>query len=178
MARVPPVRRLTVAIGAPRYLNGVMNIRAVFAVAVAIWVAPAAARAEVSGPPRVIDGETLEVAGRRFRLVGIDAPDPAQTCEIRGRRYGCGEVSRTALMDLVAGVEVRCVPKKGTAFANCYAGGYDLSEGMVHAGWALAMPRAGTKYARIERRAEKAQRGLWQGKFDMPWVWRRYTKGP
>jgi endonuclease YncB( thermonuclease family) len=83
----------------------------------------------------------------------------------------------TALMDLVAGVDIRCVPRRGqnTApiMANCFAAGYDLSEGMVHTGWALAMPRAGTKYARIEAKAKQAKRGLWQGKFTPPWDWQR-----
>ena len=45
---------------------------------------------------------------------------------------------------------------------------------MVHTGWALAMPRKGTKYARIERRAERARRGLWQGRFTPPWAWKPY----
>jgi endonuclease YncB( thermonuclease family) len=137
---------------------------------------PAASKSEISGIPTVIDGETVELAGERFRLHGIDAPDPRQRCEIRGRVYNCGHVSKTALMDLVAGVEIRCVPRAstnaGARRATCYAGGYDLAEGMVHTGWAMAMPRDGGKYLRIERRAERARRGLWQGKFTAPWNWK------
>ncbi len=119
----------------------------------------------------------MRVAGKTFQLYGIDAPDIAQTCEIRGRTYNCGRVSMTALMDLVAGVDIRCMPRRGAAatpvIANCFAAGYDLSEGMVHTGWALAMPRDGTKYTRIEARAKNAKRGLWKGKFTPPWEWRR-----
>ena len=147
----------------------------VFAALVA-GLGPTAAHAEMAGAPTVIDGETLEVQGTRVRLYGIDAPDLAQTCTIRGRTYDCGNVSRTALMDLVAGVGVRCEPRRlardGAMLATCFAGGYDLAEGMVHTGWALASPRSGTKYARIERRAETAKRGLWQGPFLPPWTWR------
>ena len=141
-----------------------------------ILLTPAMAPAQVTGTPTVIDGETLVVAGRQFRLTGIDAPDLAQTCRIRNRSYGCGRVSRTALMDLVAGVRVRCIPVGGaagtTAQARCFADGYDLSEGMVYTGWALAMPRQNTRYARIEGGARKARRGLWQGPFVPPWQWR------
>jgi endonuclease YncB( thermonuclease family) len=137
---------------------------------------PTLSNAEVSGIPKVIDGETLELAGERFRLYGIDAPDPRQNCEIRGRDYNCGHVSKTALMDLVAGVKIRCVPKssgnEGKRIAICYAGGYDLAEGMVHTGWAMAMPRHGGKYLSIERQAERARRGMWQGKFTPPWNWK------
>lgn len=148
----------------------------VAAVAIVLLAGLSARAGDVAGTPTVVDGETIEVAGRRFRLYGIDAPDPRQSCEIRGRTYACGNVARTALMDLVARVAVRCRPRagapEGMPFATCFAGGYDLSEGMVYTGWAMAMPRSGTKYARIERAAEKARRGLWQGEFVMPWAWR------
>ena len=138
-------------------------------------MATGATAAELAGPPKVIDGETLEVAGQRLRLYGVDAPDLRQTCEIRGRTYNCGRVSRTALMDLVAGVDVRCRTrgrKVGDAMlASCQAAGYDLAAGMVHTGWAMAYPREGTTYARIEKQAAKAKRGLWQGAFVPPWEW-------
>tara|TARA_Y100000590_G_scaffold346575_1_gene396905 strand:+ start:200 stop:343 length:144 start_codon:yes stop_codon:yes gene_type:complete len=32
--------------------------------------------ADIVGPPKVFDGETLEVNGKRLGLWGIDAPDP------------------------------------------------------------------------------------------------------
>ena len=34
---------------------------------------PAVALADVTGPARVIDGDTIEIAGERIRLHGIDA---------------------------------------------------------------------------------------------------------
>ena len=133
--------------------------------------------ADIKGKPTVIDGETLEVGGKRFKLWGIDAPEPKQTCTIRRRDYNCGRISTTALMDLVAGVNVTCRPVKGTKnIARCYAGGYELSEGMIHTGWALAMPRDHVRFAPIERKAAAARRGLWQGEFVMPWDWRASQK--
>ena len=141
----------------------------------AILGASTAGAAELHGLPTVIDGETLVVAGQRLKLYGVDAPDLRQTCEIRGRTYNCGRISRTALMDLVAGVTVRCRTRGektgGVTVASCQAGGYDLSAGMVHTGWAMAYPREGTTYARIEKKAAKAKRGLWQGAFVPPWEW-------
>lgn len=135
-------------------------------------VFPASA-ADITGTPTIIDGETLEVGGKRFRLWGIDAPDPRQTCTIRKREYNCGRISTTALMDLVAGVKVKCRPlAKSPGIARCYAGGYELSEGMVHTGWALAMPRDHARFAPIEKRAAAKRHGLWQGEFVMPWDWK------
>ena len=157
--------------------NSIARFLAAFLTAFLVHGVAVMAETATVGPPEVVDGETVRVAGKTFRLYGIDAPDIAQTCEIRGRTYNCGRVSMTALMDLVAGVSIRCVPRRGAGTspvtANCFAAGYDLSEGMVHTGWALAMPRGGTKYARIEARAKNAKRGLWKGKFMMPWEWRR-----
>jgi endonuclease YncB( thermonuclease family) len=153
-------------------------LRTIVVLAAVSGATSATAETAVVGPAEVIDGETLRIGTATFRLHGIDAPDPAQTCEIRGRIYNCGRVSATALMDLVVAVPVRCVKRRDAPagsdpiLANCFADGYDLSEGMVHTGWALAMPRDGTKYARIEAKAREARRGLWKGKFTMPWEWR------
>jgi endonuclease YncB( thermonuclease family) len=43
------------------------------------------AREQHAGTARVIDGDTLDLAGTRIRLFGIDAPEGGQTCRI-GRR--------------------------------------------------------------------------------------------
>ena len=47
---------------------------------------PAVALADVTGPARVIDGDTIEITGERICLHGIDAPESGQSC----RRQGVG----------------------------------------------------------------------------------------
>lgn len=132
--------------------------------------------AEIAGTPRIIDGRTLEVAGRRITLFGIDAPDPDQVCRHGGRDYQCGKVARAALWDLVAGLDVSCTPEveapDGSIAAICTAGGSSLNENMVYAGWALADRAATDRYVQTEADAKKARRGLWKGEFELPWKWR------
>jgi endonuclease YncB( thermonuclease family) len=38
----------------------------------------------LSGPARVIDGDTIELEGERVRLHGIDTPEARQLCEVDG----------------------------------------------------------------------------------------------
>ncbi len=132
---------------------------------------------ELTGKPEIITGDSLSVAGRRLRLYGIDAPEAGQSCRLgNGKSYDCGLVSKTALIDLTAGVAITCRLRDGKSdtfpYATCFAGGYDLSHGMAHTGWALAFPRDIARYRRAEERAHKARRGLWRGAFVVPWRWR------
>ena len=133
------------------------------------------AGAELRGTPQVIAGDLIELQGRRLRLDGVDAPEPGQRCALEARLYDCGEVARTALLDLTAGSEVRCRPlgpgPAGSTMARCTAAGYDLSEGMVYTGWALAAPAAATRYGAVQEQARRAKHGLWRGRFVAPWDW-------
>lgn len=122
---------------------------------------------DVVGSARVIDGATVEVEGRRLRLEGIAAPAPGTRCRLRGNEQDCGRISTAALIDLTAGVEIACLlradtAQDGTRYARCHADGYDLSEGMVHAGWARADLGQTDRYVAFEAEARAARRGMWR----------------
>ncbi len=163
-----------------------LSHRLALAVTLTLGQVGLAAAADWIGPPKVIDGDTLEVRGKVFRLHGIDAPELGQACAIRGRLYDCGLVARTALLDLTAGAKVVCTlltrsnddPAKEGQPGRCAAGGYDLSEGMAYTGWALARRDRTTRYLRFEAQARSAGRGLWKGAFVTPWDWRRGQRLP
>lgn len=101
----------------------------------ALLLSAGAALAQLTGPPRVIDGDTLEVAVQRVRLYGIDAPELDQLCQHARRDYPCGRLARAALWDLVAGLDVSCAPEDAapaedrSILATCTTD--DLSAGLA-----------------------------------------------
>ncbi len=131
----------------------------------------------LTGPATVIDGSHLEVTGRRFKIYGIDAPDPDQTCEDKqGKDYPCGIEARRTLAQLVQGSEVSCQPRGpnqlNETLATCSAGQTDLAQALVAAGWALADRARTLYYEEDELKARTAKLGLWQGAFLSPVEWR------
>lgn len=144
------------------------------------------------GPVTVVDGNTLAFGARRVRLFGSDAPDLGQSCWYHKRRFACGKVARDALMDLLTAQRVVCraVGAKagggrddaGRVRVRCLADGYDVAENMVHTGWAVATRGAAgplvARYAVTERKARKARRGLWRGRFIRPAAWRARAHRP
>lgn len=160
-------------------------LRALFCAAVAVGagrflldVAPAAA--DVSGVARVIDGDTIEVAGERVRLSGIDAPETRQTCEIGGLEWPCGRNATANLAQEADGRTVVCRGNKrdryGRLLAVCYLGDIDLNGQMVANGWALAYRHYSKQYVSQEAAARASGAGLWRGQFVEPWEWRKQTR--
>ncbi len=134
----------------------------------------------LSGQARIIDGDTLAVAGERIRLNGIDAPESRQTCGRDGRQWACGKASTQALHRLIGPNEVLCRidrrDKYGRGIGACFVNGRDLQHELVRQGLALAYRRYSTRYVPAEDEAREAQRGLWSGSFIEPWRWRRHQK--
>ena len=138
---------------------------------------PVPAFADITGQPRVIDGDTLEVAGQRIRLHGIDAPESKQLCRRNGERWRCGKDATSALKAWLGNRAVSCEELDRDRYrrvvARCAVGGVDIGEWMVSQGWAVAYYLYSYDYSRAEQRAKSARRGLWAGEFEKPWKWRK-----
>lgn len=150
------------------------------AVAVAGWVAVPAVAEDLRGQATVIDGDTIDIAGARIRLHGIDAPESRQSCSLNGSDWRCGESATLALEHEASGRTVVCKGSKrdryGRTIAVCFLDGVDLNAMMVRAGYALAYRRYSKDYVGEEDAARTARRGMWRGNFVEPWKWRRGTR--
>ena len=132
---------------------------------------------DLQGGASVIDGDTIEIHGTRIRLNGIDAPESGQRCQnARGTAWRCGQQAALALSDRIGRRQVNCqqtdTDRYGRVVADCFAGGENLNRWMVREGWAVAYRQYSTAYIAAEDDARTGQRGIWQGRFDMPWDWR------
>ena len=129
---------------------------------IAIMTAIAGPAAAADNETRVIDGGRIAVVGIDHVLYGISAPEPGMRCRLRGRMRDCGRIARAGLMDLTAGGQVACAPAPAHPGKSlCRSDGYDLSEGMVHTGWARAAPDAPRYLEDLMIVACRHGRGLW-----------------
>ena len=148
---------------------------------VAVWAMSAAGQTagprDLMGQVSVIDGDTLELHGRRIRLHGIDAPESGQACQrASGGAWRCGQEAALALAREIGHAPVRCegrsLDRYGRFIAVCFKGRQDLGRWMVAQGFAVAYRRYALDYVVEEDRAHRNHQGLWAGNFEMPWDWR------
>src|SRR5260221_3622828 len=133
--------------------------------------------AEISGLPRIVDGDTVQIGSTKIRFAGIDAPETDQVClDGKGERWACGITSRDELIKYSAGRPWECdligTDRYGSALGKCFVEGEDISAWMVRSGCALSFVRYSHEYDRDEAAAREAKAGLWAGAFIAPWDWR------
>lgn len=144
-----------------------------------IAVASAAAADEIIGRASVVDGDTIEIHGKRIRLDGIDAPESSQVCtDSKGLKYRCGKTAADALDKKLIGKTVQCVlsgyDRYGRALATCAVQGENINQWLVREGYALAFRKYSSAYVPDEDAARAAKKGLWSGTFEAPWEYRRH----
>ena len=123
---------------------------------------------------RVIDADTVDIDGVRWRLHGIDAPESRQTCRAWGRTWNCGAAATAALMSRAEGMscEGSDTDRYGRSIGVCSSGGVDLNAWLVANGLALAYRRYAEDYVDEEAEARAERRGVHSGAFVAPWDWR------
>jgi len=127
----------------------------------------------------VIDGDSFKNEGEEFRLFGIDAPEYRQTCNTNdGNDWPCGKAARTGLeLALKKGqfsCDVRARDKFGRTIVICRdAQNQDLGSSLVEDGFAVSGQYFDeSAYGEEEAVAKAARRGIWEGTFVRPDIWR------
>jgi endonuclease YncB( thermonuclease family) len=148
----------------------------------AIMLAASPAMAETrSGPAEVIDGDTVEIEGKRIRLFGIDAPEATQLCYRGSEIWACGEAAASELRGLINGNELSCrgyeIDQFGRFVAVCTIAGMDLGKLMVAQGWAIAFRRYSDDYVADQARAQASKLGMWNSTFVSPEEHRAAERG-
>ena len=155
-----------------------MKSRLIFAAVMLVTSATVSLSDDMTGQASIIDGDTLEIHDNRIRLWGVDAPESDQLC--RGEdslQYRCGAKAANELDAFIAKRPVSCIPisldQYGRTVATCSVGGLDLGEWLVRNGLALDWPQYSRgRYDDVQREAEHAGRGIWEGSYVEPWLFR------
>jgi endonuclease YncB( thermonuclease family) len=153
-----------------------------FLFALLILLVPSVAgAADITGVPKIREGDQILMGNTRIRLGGIDAPSADQLClNTKGERWTCGVAARDELIKYAENKSWTChtrqTDRRGRLVARCEVDGEDIQKWLVRNGWALSYARFSHDYDDDEKEAREAKAGMWQGAFIAPWDWRVRNK--
>ena len=158
-----------------------MKLRKLLSALLLLSLPAMAQAADISGVPKIREGDHLQIGNNRIRLGGIDAPSVDQLClNTKGERWACGTAARDELIKHVGNkswaCQTRTIDRRGRTVARCQVDGEDIQKWLVANGWALAFVRITKDYEADEQAAREAKAGMWQGAFIAPWDWRVRNK--
>ena len=140
----------------------------------------------ISGIAKVIDGDNIKIEKNKIRLFGIDAPEKKQKCQKPwlliffinfNKNYQCGVISTNKLKSKINNKFIICKSNNKDRYnrfiAECFKDKTNINRWMVSSGHAVAYRKYSKKFVSQENLAKKEKLGLWSGKFEMPWEWRK-----
>ena len=127
---------------------------------------------EISGIPRIVDGDTVHIDKYKIRLEGIDAPEIRQKCKIEylklsfisfNKSYLCGIKSKKKLEKKINYKSISCKVKSkdryGRYLGTCFKKKINLNKWLVRSGYAVAYLRYSKAYLKDENYAKKKRFG-------------------
>lgn len=156
-------------------------VRAAAGLLACLWLAagaaaqtPAAAVPVIEGVAHVVDGDTLDIAGTRIRVHGIDAPEADERCtRFNGAVWACGPWATEETRRRFQGEVLRCHDlgerTHDRVVAQCLHEGEDIALALVRDGVVLSCPRYAAQhphsrpYMDAEKEAAFAGLGLHVG---------------
>ena len=137
--------------------------------------------ADITGVPKIREGDQILIGNTRIRLGGIDAPSVDQLClNTKGERWTCGVAARDELIKHTENKSWTCharadrPPRPHRGALRRRRRGHPEMAGAN--GWALSYTRVSHDYDADEKAAREAKAGMWQGAFIAPWDWRVRNK--
>ena len=141
----------------------------------------------ISGKANVSDGDTIKINGERIRFGGIDAPESnffgkKQLCYLDDIKIDCGKLSKEKLEKKIQKNLVNCFLERNKDIhkrhvGECFIGNESLSVYMVRSGFAFDYPKySNGKFKKDQAFAEYYSLGLWNMKFEYPWIWRKKNR--
>ena len=141
----------------------------------------------ISGKAKIIDGDTLKINNKKIRFSGIDAPESyffgkKQLCVLNNIKILCGKLSKEKLIEKIGNQIVNCRIEKNKdqysrLIGECFIKNESLSVFMVKNGYAFDYPKySNGKFRKHQIYAKKLSLGLWQMKFEYPWIWRKKNR--
>jgi endonuclease YncB( thermonuclease family) len=136
---------------------------------------------EITGPARIVDGDTIWIGDTKIRLHGIDAPETKQECYRNGEPWLCGIASTDHLKTFIGENTVTCDDKGMDRYkrmiGKCRVGSLDIGAEMVEKGMALPYWKYGGEYYMQGYREARGQGvGIYSGTFIPPWEWRKGSR--
>src|SRR4030081_3795453 len=113
-----------------------------FLFALLIFLVPSVAgAADITGVPKIREGDQILMGNHRIRLGGIDAPSVDQLClNTKGERWTCGVAARDELIKHADNKTWSChtrqvTDRRGRTVARCEVDGEDIQKWLVRTGW-------------------------------------------
>ena len=141
----------------------------------------------IFGKATIIDGDTIKINGEKIRFGGIDAPESyffgkKQFCYLDDIKVLCGMLSKKKLKEKIGKNFVSCLLEKNQDrnkryVGECYINNESLSVYMVRSGFAFDYPKySNGKFKKDQEFAKYYSLGLWNMKFEYPWIWRKKNR--
>ena len=141
----------------------------------------------IKGNAIVVDGDTVKINGKKIRFSGIDAPESyyrgkKQTCIEDNKKFFCGQISKDKLIEKIGTNFVNCKIEKNKDIykrlvGECFIKEESLSVFMVRNGYAFDWPYySERKFANDQEYAKMNKLGIWNMKFEYPWIWKKKVR--
>lgn len=131
---------------------------------------------QIKGEADVIKGNLIAINQQKIKLYGIDTPELAQLCYVKGVPWQCGLTAKQKLAQKIKGKSLTCLTreqeKDNIPVAECFLGRQNLNAWLVENGWAIADRQNSRSFLSHEILAKRNKQGIYQSEFLKPSLWR------